>query len=1181
MTRPSFSLPRLLVLATACLGLLAACGGGSSLSVQEARSAGDFKVESANVSDGDVWALNRPILITFNHPVDFSSVGFGSIIIRPISPGAQGQPVTGEFQIQSGSGGKTVIFYPTCPTNPAGTNGAFLPGGFEYELSLPTVGNFGTTVVRDKANHPLVVGLTRTFFSPTPPGEPLFIDTVVGPPRVTKVTFPSGLNLFTRPDAVIEVQFDQPVNASAANLNQNNIFVLYSDDEIGTAGATTFASTNRVPGQLFLVDNCSLGGALVRFQLTGILPVNRNLKVVVAAGFSDLSGQTTSDPQESALFATPTLAALYNDPSISPTDETADEFSDFYATSNKLSLGAQLPLPRADVSVGRLTASFDFPGSQVGPEEDFVLAAFQGVEVQTDGTFSFSDSNGRDFVMHDGVLEVDDFTLQQGSTFRGRGSNPLVIYATGTVNIQGQLDVSGNHARTPIALNAPQIAEPGALGECGGGDGGTASQVLTAETTRGEGGTGAFGAGIGGGGGEGSVTFLDINGNYNDVLNTWISAGGAGGTYALTRNLAVYWDRWSGPALPATFDDAGPDLRDDIHGAFNDPNFDADAYFAGGEDGLRGNSWRNQNDPEPPNPMMPPIPYGGYGMEELAQDKGNDGSLSDIGNLEPVWASCPPPPDPCVPTFNFGHPTNGPDPGFTNPSIFGGGTTNDFWGLRYNGFTGAITTGELLAPWAGAGGGASGDSQIILRLDLDGDSFLEPMANFYPDPSFPFGSTIAYWKGAPGGGGGGQIQVMAVGPIILGASASLLANGGIGNSGESTWQTTSQVSGSGGGSGGHVVLHSATGLDLSAVDLGADPVNSPPDIAPLLQAIGGRRGSVASVLTPVLLPGGELDGNSDFMIGRGGAGGNGVIQVHVPDPATDIAWHPNSESAITDYIQWGNPGNPVDTDRLEEILEIISAPRPYALIPLFASKSMVQSAWVDTGLAELHLGNTNAYPDYTNALLAFAGTDTTDGSVQTTPSGFAQPGPDIAGGSTTGGSGASVSENEVVIPAASTRFVSSDLRDLFTREPGLLVGYDFLPDDSGASTFEVTSATYKKGSDTLTLTTLAADGNMLFAVNPSNPTWSLRQKFLRVSTTNTKDRLPPTANIMIEFQGADEAFAGANSPGTPTAWVYDPTFILGLRFFRYRVTFDMAASGVLTLSSERPSLEYVKIPFVW
>lgn len=1182
MTRFPHVLRNLVGPALASLVLGSCFGGGSSLTPGQSANAGAFQVEAINMNEGDVWALNRPIVLTFNHPIDPNSVGFSSVIIRPVSSAVLGRPVTGSFEVRPGTGGKVLVFRPACPTNSGNDNGAFVPGGYSYEIALPTQSSFGASVLRDQSGHALSVGVRRGFRSPIDPVEPLFLDTQVGPPRfaaVDPVVFPDGLNLFTDLDPIIEIRFNQSVEASADNLNTDRLYVLYSDGEIGSGQENTFSATNKLPGQLLLVDNCTSLGALIYFQIAGILPPNRNLVVRVSSEFADLAGETNSQVLSSALHATPTLTVYYQgDPNWSESDETVDEVQESFATSTILDAAAALAFPAADFALGKMTASFDYPGQPPSSAHDLVLRSFSTLDLVTTGTMSFQDSNGRSFQIVDGVLEVDDLTIEEDALMRARGNNPLMIYATGTVSVLGVLDASGDHALTPQALSQPTVPEPGALGGPGGGTGGDASWETTKETLRGGAGTGAFKLGLGGGGGEGCVNWTE-NGAVKSSGRSQIAGGGAGGQFAAGTNLAVQWDRWNGQALPDTYDNAGPDVRADRHTHFA-TQANIDSFFLGAEDGLRGNSWRSTliiNEPVA-SPSGDPD-FGGYGMEDAAIDtvvQDNPGLAGGSG-FDPAWTNQADPP------FKYGHPSNGPDEGFAEDPVFSGSINNDFTGSRWNAYTSTRLEGELTAPWAGAGGGASGDSDLVWRLDLDADNFLDPFATFFPDTNFPSGWTFDYWKGAPGGGGGGQLQILAIGPIILGPNTQLLANGGAGTTGESTGLGTTnliyQVSGSGGGSGGHIILQSATGLDLSSVNVGTDPVNSPPATLPeLAQAIGGRRGWAYS--DGVKLQGGVTpDGNSDFMIGRGGAGANGVIQVHVPEPAEDIAWHANAATAIRNYVHHNNLTGPLDADRLEEMLDLYFEPRPFALIPAISPKSQFQTVWIDTGLAGLRDPiPANDYPNYASSLLAFAGVSTSTGEILAANS-VVTPLAEVATGSTIG---AAFSAQQVVIPNAASTFLSAADRETMLRNPALLVGYDVLPDSAGSSAFEVTQANYSRALDRLTLTTLSADGSMLLAVNPGNPVWSLRPKFFRLTTSGQKDRLPSSASVKFEFQGAAESSAGSNEPGTPSAWTSDLADLEGLRFIRYRVTFDIdAGSGGVSVNSERPSLEYVKIPLVW
>lgn len=159
--------------------------------------------------------------------------------------------------------------------------------------------------------------------------------------------------------------------------------------------------------------------------------------------------------------------------------------------------------------------------------------------------------------------------------------------------------------------------------------------------------------------------------------------------------------------------------------------------------------------------------------------------------------------------------------------------------------------GELDGLMGGFGGGGGGNA--------------DPAAVF-PTPSWHFGSDE---KGGAGGGGGGIVHVQALGDIVFGALGEILANGGRGAVGENT-NFLDHVGGSGGsGSGGHVVLEAAGKIDFT--DGGVNRAAAGRD---WIRALGGPRvvGSTAFVTPQVA------------QLSNGGAGGPGVIQLHVREP---------------------------------------------------------------------------------------------------------------------------------------------------------------------------------------------------------------------------------------------------------------------------------------------------------
>ena len=147
------------------------------------------------------------------------------------------------------------------------------------------------------------------------------------------------------------------------------------------------------------------------------------------------------------------------------------------------------------------------------------------------------------------------------------------------------------------------------------------------------------------------------------------------------------------------------------------------------------------------------------------------------------------------------------------------------------------------------------------------------------------------------------------------------------------------------------------------------------------------------------------------------------------------------------------------------------------------------------------------------------------------------------------------------------------------RNPNIFLGYDFFPDASLPSGYEIVDVEFDLGADEITFTSRTTDGPLTFAVGSA---WKVIPKFFRVDTAGTKDGMPASTRIRFEFQGADESSPGSNEPGTVTAWTADLADLQGLRFIRYRATFfiDEDSSGI-EISSPRPSLDFIKIPIVW
>ena len=97
-----------------------------------------------------------------------------------------------------------------------------------------------------------------------------------------------------------------------------------------------------------------------------------------------------------------------------------------------------------------------------------------------------------------------------------------------------------------------------------------------------------------------------------------------------------------------------------------------------------------------------------------------------------------------------------------------------------------------------------------------------------------------------------------------------------------------------------------------------------------------------------------------------------------------------------------------------------------------------------------------------------------------------------------------------------------------------------------------------------------------------------------MDTAEVRDTLPTAGYVRVEFQGTDEVgrdltpgseveWAGTNIPDETqvTVWTSDLDTLKGKRFFRYRITFDVAEQGSLGVSAPVPVLKFFNIPFGW
>ena len=1030
--------PRVLV---SVLGpvLLAACSGGGGGS----GGGGAFVLTGTNISNNQIWPLNRPIVFTFNHQVQASSANFASITFSSL----QAPGVTGSFFVDPCSDGSVLQFQPDPPSNAGLDDGGFKPGGITYTLTVLSGG--GPNVLRDTGGKQLASGITITFKSPTVPVDPAFFDVEpFGPPVGSMADLVSiPLNTFTAPAEPILVKFDQPIDPRPSNLaTPTGEPVVQLQFEEPPASGTWLL----VPSTLTLLSNCVpeldiAGGdpcpvsqsATVAVTPLGILPEGRQGRIVVKAGLDDIGGDqsTTTD------FVLDAFAIEAADPppgEADAFDETFDDTALEDATSPLLITTP--PAVLADWGDGVLRAAEPFPAPALTGAQQFNLTVAGGQTVEIDtivDTLIGTDGNSQpaQLTVVGGVVNLHNLNVGITGSGGGRilatGPNPLVFNCTGNATIGGttgslgvgEINVDGGFGLDVVQDSASQ-PDPGAEGNCGGGKGGDSSPDNNQSSQRGGVGTGA--ANLAGGGGRGGHSCF---GTVDPVNRR--GAGGGGGSFGTLLGVVGF------PGGPL------------------------------GTDALTGSGAAGGGEPGP-------------------------GAFTNVLSTDD----------------------------FRGTKLTPGGPT-------------PFLLGELQTLRGGAGGGAGGDS-------VAGPTF--------PNPTFASAGTTGDEKGGRGGGGGGVLVIRCAGTFTLNATGVLRARGGAGGDGESTVNNPANRvgGGGGGGSGGMIVIEALTTPPLPApqspITIATGTANNE-----RLRVKGGAGG----------LGGGAAPGNA------GGAGGDGVLQIHTPTVNLTGSSTVVSGAALVTTL----PTSTAD----------ILPPVNHILLPAFSRISRARTRWINTG--QTPLGNAGG-PFY-EWVVPPPGTpigtvlnNSTNGEYPLTNTGLVktvagvvdQPASNLVGDVPIG----SVTAQSITIPLAALTAANF-------LNPAAMVGFELNPNSGQAlQTFTIVSGT-TSGSNAV-FTTDPADGSMtnVLPVAATTPV-EIGPRFFRIRTGGVEDSLPVGATIRFQFEGATNVSPTGVVTGS-TGFQSELNLLNGKPFIRVQVEFDLTGLGAPSSSLPQPEIEFLKLP---
>ncbi|MEM8711590.1 MAG: hypothetical protein AAGG01_11600 [Planctomycetota bacterium] len=348
------------------------------------------------------------------------------------------------------------------------------------------------------------------------------------------------------------------------------------------------------------------------------------------------------------------------------------------------------------------------------------------------------------------------------------------------------------------------------------------------------------------------------------------------------------------------------------------------------------------------------------------------------------------------------------------------------------------------------------------------------------------------------------------------------------------------------------------------------------------------------------------------VIGGGGDGAPGLIQLHVQDPDTQLAF---GASGTTSYVTAG-----IDLTRSMAPPPVgWTTPQdtPGTLVPFFGSKSASFSRWIPLGLARLNPdGSANPVE------FAFEGTDA-DGRVQRNGESAAELAPLLPYSvASIGSSGLSIQTSTATLNVPGSAL--ADPNGLYAENASLLREFAVRVRDSSTPAeeeeFAVVAAVYEAGADEYRIA-LDPNGTRLGDViadlnaRPGDLEVEVVPFFFRLLTAGTQDLFPAGTDVRITFDATindplgggpstdpEVAFSGRVAVGAaslderngftgmiealngPVA-APGQTDVMNLQLeqvtwdvFRFRVEFDLGTT-LTQPGVELPGIDFLRIPY--
>ena len=214
--------------------------------------------------------------------------------------------------------------------------------------------------------------------------------------------------------------FDQPLYPGTANISPNTIELGFDDGQ---------GNLIQVPTRVQLLENCGLEGSTVLITPLGVLPTHVELALEIKRELRDLGDERNLANIRPLRLQAQAIGSVSLDAFHEGFDDDLleDEKAAFASARARWGEDSQLrPAPPFE-----------------GRNQDFIWEITGTVNLDTSFDRITNSTNSQSLPIVNGIVDVHDVIITASGVLRGVGPNPLVVLASGSVTIDGEVTVNG------------------------------------------------------------------------------------------------------------------------------------------------------------------------------------------------------------------------------------------------------------------------------------------------------------------------------------------------------------------------------------------------------------------------------------------------------------------------------------------------------------------------------------------------------------------------------------------------------------------------------------------------------------------------------------------------------------------------------------------------------------------